>query len=443
MVGRDPRFAFTVTTLLLLTAACNQPSDSSTKGEPSAKASGEVDEAKKGPADLPCGRRAACLEEGRCQKAGDACVAKSDEDCRKGLECRAFNRCKAAGGRCVYDLSKAPAGQASCSKYMLRELSGEPVSPCSLSGECKEEGGTCVAAGDVDCKKAEVCAFSGRCVAAGAECVAKEAEACRASGRCCWEGACSLEGDRCVAKTDADCQSSAICLAEGRCKARGGVCVVGSTADCRGSELCKTYGLCVEKEGRCVGSDAAGCKASRLCQTEGLCSAGEEHCVARGEDCARSEICKAYGRCQAAHDRCFIPAKNDSCRGFGGSKGKTPCFDFGECTAEGGVCVASDETRCAVSTLCRWRKCTVEDHRCKIAIEDAQEKYIGTVSYRTDPGSCWWACVNDFGDTSHHCGVRLLYGGSCYGPERKYCEIFKKKPPVPEWEAYWTPITPH
>lgn len=224
-----------------------------------------------------------------------------------------------------------------------------------------------------------------------------------------------------------------MCLAEGRCVARGGQCVVGTTAHCRASRGCEEYGLCVAEDGRCVGSDDAGCAKSLLCKRDGLCSGGESHCVARGDDCKASAVCKELGRCQAAHDDCFVAADAKGCRGFHGARGKTPCFDFGECKEEGGVCVAEELTRCAVSTMCKFTTCVVQDHRCRES-EPAGVTRIGNERWVTDAFSCWFACVNDRKDSldaAYHCGVRVPHYGICHGVDAKLCKVFKDKPDPP------------
>jgi len=142
-------------------------------------------------------------------------------------------------------------------------------------------------------------------------------------------------------------------------------------------------------------------------------------------------VCKRYGRCKAAHGSCFFAADDKGCRGFHGTEGKTPCFDFGECEEQAGVCIAASQTRCAVSTFCKWKTCAIESHRCREPVGDGAIR-MGNQRYVTDPASCWFACINDRSDSldsAFHCGARLTWHGGCYGPEKKFCELFKSKPP--------------
>lgn len=114
---------------------------------------------------------------------------------------------------------------------------GEEVSQCHWSsacrvlGECRDQGGRCVAQRDDDCAPAAVCAIRGACGVVAGRCAPRSAAMCESSENCRRLGQCQLGkvmgAPACVAAEDMACQVAEVCVAQGLCRADKGRCVPG------------------------------------------------------------------------------------------------------------------------------------------------------------------------------------------------------------------------
>lgn len=112
-------------------------------------------------------------------------------------------------------------------------------SACRVLGECRDQGGRCVAQRDDDCAPAAVCAIRGACGAVAGRCAPKTAAMCESSENCRRLGQCQLGkvigAPACVAADDLACQAAEVCAAQGLCRAERGRCVAGGVVP--GAEL--------------------------------------------------------------------------------------------------------------------------------------------------------------------------------------------------------------
>jgi len=151
---------------------------------------------------------------------------------------------------------------------------------CRELGECMaQQGDTCVAVFDEDCKQSEACTRHGRCTVRDGVCIADAEDDCLASEMCKVRGECAVLDGHCEAMSDLACQQSEGCTRSGRCTLDDAQCVIASAADCAGSERCASDGACGFRDGTCLPTLDAHCADSALCADDGLCVVDDGTCV--------------------------------------------------------------------------------------------------------------------------------------------------------------------
>jgi hypothetical protein len=241
------------------------------------------------PCELFCRHYGGCTY--RHDRAGAACVARSDAECAQSMQCTSHGACAAAADECVASSSAACRASSHCKRY----------------GACTLVGSGCEPAGDSDCRPSLACQDEGRCTFSTEPGISPAAS-----------------GPRCVASSDDGCRRARICRAEGRCFAqeRAG-CEARSSEDSTG---CRELGRC-SLEPRspafgprlCLALSDADCRPSQICKKRGLCSL-EDHapdaetdpqapritaCGMRSEtDCRHSDACSREGKCRLVARAC-------------------------------------------------------------------------------------------------------------------------------------------
>ncbi len=132
---------------------------------------------------------------------------------------------------------------------------------------------------------------------------------------------------------------------------------------------CMFEGKCTQdSDGGWFASDDKDCALfSNACRGYGQCTARGGRCVATNNaDCERSIICAEAETCRQAFGRCgFAAAGPDDCQKPRGPRGIDPCRFNGQCEVVGGVCAATDPNRCRASRWCQdGGQCTLESGGC-------------------------------------------------------------------------------
>lgn len=229
------------------------------------------------------------------------------------------------------------------------------------TGACRSTPPGALPAATDPCRDAWACTSFGLCTADGPRCIAAVDASCAASRDCADRGACRALDAFCrpTATTAEDCRAlgndrADWCAEQGRCQVVAGLCAAVTVADCAGSRRCALFGECAPLRGGCVRAAAddadcarpAGTERYVPCATNGQCTAQGGRCVAADDGrCRASEACRRSGQC-SAHGGLCVATRQEDCAA------SLDCEEDGACNLQGSTCGAA-EADCARLPRCQ------------------------------------------------------------------------------------------